>query len=338
MDTQIPNDLRVVVHDLNNILNIVLNGVELLKENISKEENSGKLLEHIENNTLLASKLIHQISSKNIKEYDAQIDLIAIIEDSVKDFTDSYSGRISFNVKKDGKFIIKGNVVDIRRMLLNLFTNSKEANCTEIELEIKLDKNNKYIKLSVSDNGNGISEDFVDKIFGLGFTTKNKDIESGMGLAFVKAVMENHSGWIELNMNTDGGTTFDLFFPYTSISKNITRLEKKRVLIAEDDVFQREVLSDLLKSLKINVFTASNGNEALDIYYSEKPDLLFIDESMPGLTGIQCSAEIRKVDKESPIVLLTGATLEEKEMNHISKLLKKPYNFESIRSTLLELL
>jgi len=340
MDSQVPEEVKVVVHDLNNILNIVLNSVELLKETIPAENKSKKLLENIESNTLLASNLILQISGKdNTSNNYEKLNLTQIIKESVNSFENRYKRKIKFTINSANEFFIIGNTIEIKRMMLNLFTNSKEANCTEIEVCLRLnEKNKEHIKLSISDNGNGVSEDFVDKIFGLGFTTKNKNVESGMGLSIVKTVMENHEGWIELNMNTQGGTTFDLFFPNNFLDKKISKLNKKTILVAEDDPFQREVLSDLLKSLEVKVFSASNGSEALELFISEKPDLLFIDEFMPGMSGMQCSKKIREVDKKFPIVLLTGSTMDKNDLVNISKLLKKPYNFESIRSTLFELL
>ena len=100
-----------------------------------------------------------------------------------------------------------------------------------------------------------------------------------------------------------------------------------------------EVLKDLLQSMKINVFTASTGTEALDLFVSTNPDLLFIDETMPGMSGLQCSERIKQLDQDSQIVLVTGADIDEEHLRGtVSKILKKPYSFNSIKSTLSELL
>ena len=88
---------------------------------------------------------------------------------------------------------------------------------------------------------------------------------------------------------------------------------------------------------KLNVFTASNGVEALDLYMSTKPDLLFIDESMPGMTGLECTKKIREFDTTSQIVLVTGSD-NEITAGSVTKVLRKPYNFEMIKSTLRDLL
>ncbi len=134
-------------------------------------------------------------------------------------------------------------------------------------------------------------------------------------------------------------STFELFFPKNIIEEEQIDYTNKSVLIAEDDDFQREVLKDLLKTLKFNVFTASNGLEALNTIISTSPDLLFIDENMPGMSGVQCSEKIREKNKELPIVLVTGANIEKNMFEaKISKVLKKPYTFDMIKSTIKELL
>ena len=82
--------------------------------------------------------------------------------------------------------------------------------------------------------------------------------------------MDDHNGLIEVKSGKNSGTTFELLFPAYILKNNDKNIENKKVIIAEDDEFQREVLKDLLKSLKLNVFTASNGIEALELYISTK--------------------------------------------------------------------
>ena len=115
--------------------------------------------------------------------------------------------------------------------------------------------------------------------------------------------------------------------------------DNKIVVVAEDDNFQREIMSDLLKSMRINVFTASDGIEALELFYSTKPDLLLIDDKMPGMSGLECIKKIRTENKAAKIVLVTGAT-EGKTYPEDDSLsvLNKPYNFDQIKVLLNELL
>lgn len=335
---------KVATHDLNNLLNNILSSVELLKETTHKDLNQLNLTKHIENNTLLASEIIQQLSGKNdiIHSNKAKINVCDIIVDTTKLFNKNGETRILFNFNPiDSDFTILGFSTDIKRVLLNLFTNAKEASDNNVLIKISVEElfkgQSPLIKLSISDNGNGIEESLINKIFDDGFSSKGTKNNSGKGLTIVKEIMDSHSGHIEVLSTINKGTTFNLYFPATTSTQFSQELSNKRIIIAEDDKFQREVLKDLLTSMKLNVFTASNGIEALELYTSTKPDLLFIDESMPGMTGLECSEKIREIDTTSQIVLVTGSDTEI-EIGNVTKVLRKPYNFEMIKSTLRDLL
>ena len=340
--TAIEQKYKVAAHDLNNLLNNVLAGIELLKENF-KTHDSDKIFNHIEKNTLLASQIIQQLSFKeNItNEVKTHINVIDVIEETIELLDDDTNNQINFefNNNREG-FTIWGNYTEIKRVLLNLIVNAKEASENKGEINLFADTaDNDFVKIGISDSGSGISSDLISKIFDAEFSTKSKDTQRGYGLSIVKGIIDDHKGKVNVFSNKTVGTTFELFFPKNNIEVKQIDYATKSVLIAEDDDFQREVLKDLLKTLKFNVFTASNGLEALNTIISTSPDLLFIDENMPGMSGVQCSEKIREKNKELPIVLVTGANIEKNMFEaKISKVLKKPYTFDMIQSTIKELL
>lgn len=337
---------KIASHDLNNLLNNILSSVELLKDSINKDLNQLNLTKYIENNTLLASEIVQRLSGKNniVQSNKTKINVCDVISDSINLFNKNDDDKIIFSFNPiDCDFTILGFTTDIKRVLLNLFTNAKEASkkntLVKISVEELFEGPSPLVKLSVSDNGNGIPENLLNTIFDIGYSTKSEHQNSGKGLAIVKEIMDNHSGHIEVLSTPSEGTTFNLYFPSTNITQSSKELSNKKIVIAEDDKFQREVLKDLLTSMKLNVFTASNGIEALDLYMSTKPDLLFIDESMPGMTGLECSKKIREIDNSSQIVLVTGSDPSKEVIaGGVTKVLKKPYNFEMIKATLRDLL
>ena len=333
---------KVAVHDLNNLLNNVLAGIELLKENF-KTHDSDKIFNHIEKNTLLASQIIQQLSSKEsfTSEIKTNINLIDLIEETIELVDDNTNNQINFeSLNKKEESTIWGNYTEIKRVLLNLIVNAKEAvtNNGKINLSVE-NATNDFVKLMISDTGSGIPPFLISKIFDAEFSTKSNERRRGYGLSIVKDIIADHHGKINVISDELVGTTFELFFPKNKIEEKRIDYTSKSVLIAEDDDFQREVLKDLLTTLKFNVFTASNGLEALNTIISTSPDLLFIDENMPGMSGVQCSEKIRENNKELPIVLVTGANIEKNMFEaKISKVLKKPYTFDMIQSTIKELL
>lgn len=337
-------DLKSAKHDLNNLLNNILNATDLLKDKFSDNSSLDELTNQIQHNTILASKIISQIVPQNDLTDNSlsKLNLNELIEDTIN-FVGSNSILFeTFLPEQD--ILISGNYLNLQRVLLNLILNAKEAKEENLKITINLEtsiivNNKNYILLTVKDNGYGISKNIIDKIFNSGFTTKGNNTQRGIGLSFVKEIVNKHNGHIEVDSKLNAGTAFKIFFPFYNFINNNSYFENKTIIVAEDDNFQREIMSDLLKSMKINVFTASNGTEALDLFYSTKPDLLLIDDKMPGLTGLECVNKIREKDKLSQIVLVTGSNQEQNysKVNSI-RILKKPYNFDEVKLLLNELL
>jgi two-component system cell cycle sensor histidine kinase/response regulator CckA len=338
----IEEKFKVAAHDLNNLLNNVLAGIEILKENF-KSNNADKIFNHIEKNTLLASQIIQQLSSYESfsSEIKSIVNIVDIIEETIELLDNDTKKQINFEFPDDKEeFMIWGNYTEIKRVLLNLIINAKEASVNKGSINLNISNTEKnYVMIAIKDNGSGIPSNLISKIFDKEFSTKSKDTQRGYGLSIVKEIIDDHKGKINVFANESIGTTFELYFPKNKIEEEQLDYTSKSVVIAEDDDFQREVLKDLLKTLKFNVFTASNGLEALNTIISTSPDLLFIDENMPGMSGVQCSEKIRENNKELPIVLVTGASIEKNMFEaKISKVLKKPYTFDMIQSTIKELL
>lgn len=335
-------DIQIASHDINNLLNNILNGIEILEDNIKNDSNSA-VLTQIKKSTLLASNIAQNLTeNKNVVTNNkTEIELNELVDDTIKLFKGGFTANliIEFNRTND-KYIVLGNYSDLQRVIVNLISNAMEANQGEItKINITTQQFRETVTLTIADNGPGILEDKINNIFEPGYSTNNNSSNKGLGLFIVKKVVTEHSGDINVIRNNNIGTTFKLSFPL--LNKNIfdNDYSSKKVLIAEDDKFQREVLKDLLTSLKVNVFTASNGLEALDVFIKNKPDLLFIDDTMPNMTGIECSKKIREFDKESPIVLVTGSDKKFDEFEgNFSSVLKKPYSFQAIKSIVSQLL
>jgi len=341
----IKKDIMIAAHDLNNLLNNILNGIELLKENTLNNDSADRLINHIEKNTILASDIVKQISSENNSSGNSKspIELNSVLIETIELLNKDYKNLI--HLDGIGKPIkIWGNFTNIKRVFLNILNNAKQSSPKKGIITIKLESNSpknpeekEIVKISITDKGCGISQDNLIKIFDEGFSTKENSSNRGLGLSIVKNIVEDHSGKIEVESLRNEGSTFKLSFPVYSENQDAKFLENKNVVIAEDDEFQREVLKDLLKSLKLNVFTASNGIEALELYASTKPDLMFIDNNMPGLTGLECTEKIKNIDKSSQVILVTGSNIDIVNEN-VSKVLKKPYSFEMIETIIKELI
>ena len=153
-----------------------------------------------------------------LSENKEDCNLIEVIEstiDIVKAQFTAHSILINFAYSKDDLFIYTGYYNELRQVLLNILTNSKDAielknNNTDGEINIELFRKEQYFKIIVSDNGGGIEDKIIKKIFNPYFTTKFEDQGTGIGLYMTKTIIEQfHDGKIDV-YNTEKGCCFEI--------------------------------------------------------------------------------------------------------------------------------
>ncbi len=220
-----------------------------------------------------------------------------------------------------------------------------------------LRKNNpgkSFIRLSVVDNGSGIEDQALSKIFDPFFTTKPDGYGTGLGLSVVHGIVEQLNGSIEVSSIKGGGTSFDIFLPEVSPPDDVSSLEHvdisdldnsntvtkviptpnksklsgKSILVVEDELEFREILSDTFENLGMKVLKAGDGNEALSVQdeYGDKIDFLLTDIIMPELDGIKLSQLYNSVRPDSDIVYMTGYPFK-----NIAKDMELPENIDFIK-------
>lgn len=349
--------LKMTAHDLNNILTSILNSVELLKIKIS-DSNQTVLLKNIENNSLRAAEIVNDLllTKEDKEKLKAQVSVEQLMFDLKltleKSFADSL--KIEINIDKNIGDIF-GNYSDLFRVLLNLCVNAKDAFADKILISAcntKLSKtktalslNNKdYVLIEIADNGKGIEEENFINVFKTGFSTKNSNKTSGLGLSIVKKVVDEHEGSIEVESELRKGTAFKIYFPvFLKIDKSGSVSKNRKILIAEDTKEIADELSELLKSENYIPTAAYNGEDVLDFLSEKKAfDLFIIDKKMPGIDGIELIKLIRKKDLRVPIILATGSMPRGEENSlrelNINKYIKKPYLFETLLKSIRELI
>jgi len=332
------NDLKKITHDLNNLLNNVLNGLELLNDNLDSRTTSIELLAKLKKNTLLASNIISNIgnkqSSSSIKE---KIHLNKLINETVDLFElKAPNQKVIHYTNNSYNDLIWGSFIEINRVIINILNNAIEADKNTIIFITLNQLPDDKIEISIKDDGPGINSANIKNIFKEGFSTKkeNNSTNSGLGLSIVKEIIEEHNGGITVESKIGKGTLFKIVFPLYKKEYHKSFVDKT-IIIGEDDPFQLEVLKDLLCSLKIKTLSASNGKEVLDLLKDNSPDLIFIDRTMPVMDGIECIENIKQMKLTFPIILTSGSDIESlKDKFKISEVLKKPYSFEMVQNIL----
>jgi CheY-like chemotaxis protein len=171
--------------------------------------------------------------------------------------------------------------------------------------------------LVVSDTGVGMDKETLDRIFEPFFTTKQVNEGTGLGLATVYGIVKTHGGYITCYSEPGYGTTFKLYFPASSIlsvdahrEPHADRVEggAETILVVDDDDAVLKLGKDILMRFGYHVMTADSGEEAMALFSAQHDqiDLIILDLNMPGMGGLKCLQEIRKIDSQAKILIASG--------------------------------
>jgi CheY-like chemotaxis protein len=222
----------------------------------------------------------------------------------------------------------------LQQVFMNLALNARDAMSQGGELRFELNllelgegqappspgmSLGRWICIQVSDTGCGIAPEALPHIFEPFFTTKEIGSGTGLGLAQVYGIVQQHNGHILVRSELGRGTKFSIFLPAlfaptTLLSPGRTepveRGHQQSILVVEDDAATREGVREVLESLNYRVQVATDGKEALSIYGSHGGfDLVITDLVMPGLGGMALYKTLRETDPGVRVIIMTGYPL-----------------------------
>jgi two-component system cell cycle sensor histidine kinase/response regulator CckA len=199
-----------------------------------------------------------------------------------------------------------------------------------------------YGLLEVSDSGTGMSPEMLSRIFDPFFTTKFTG--RGLGLATVLGIVRRHRGTIEIQTGPDEGTRFRVLLPQATGVAPTRSIPQARpaewracgtILVVDDDEGVRSLVSETLSRIGIDVVMACNGLEGVALFrsHADAIDGVLLDRTMPGLTGERAFAEIRRIQPDARVVMVSGYS-QERAAEHLEEgligFLQKPFLPESL--------
>ncbi|GJQ62817.1 MAG: hypothetical protein SCALA702_18700 [Melioribacteraceae bacterium] len=331
------DDIRGIAHDFNNIFSSILNQLDHLKDKLNDQKDNFKALDSIEKQAMRATEILESaLNKKDSKKLKQKIkpELLfdEILESLQKELPQNH--KIIKQIEYNYPLLIARS--ELYRCMLNIVKNAIEAS-DKIQLVLKfstLFQNNKVL-ISIEDNGQGISPEKIDRIFDHGYSTKQKVVDSGIGLAVTKKILEEAGGEIIVESEPGAGTKFTISLPAQRKNRPKKRDEKKTILIADDEADMRELLGELFSDFNYEVIQADNGLEALLKYEKNNSiDLLIVDKKMPVSDGFEFIAQVRKSDDETPVILASGSLKDSEKREilrlNINRILEKPYKFEEL--------
>ena len=359
-----------IAHDFNNILGAILLNTELAMKYIPEDHENYQRLNEVIKSSHRAKLLVEQILtfSRQTNYEKKSIQLIPLIKETTKFFRASCPSSIDIRNKitTENDRII-GDPSQIHQLLMNLCNNARYAiknnsGLIEINLAEKFIKDHDsstypeltpgyYLILTVKDNGSGIDEKIMDRIYEPFFTTKNVGEGTGLGLSVVHGIVKSLNGDIFVSSRPGKGTIVDVFIPgIESTSEEINTSNEsipggtERILFVDDEESLVRVISNVLKSFGYSVTGTTSSLEALDIF-REQPynfDIVLTDLTMPQLRGIDLADKLIKIRPDIPIILFTGYndTIEGEKIkkSSIKKLLFKPISSSSLAENIRQIL
>ena len=324
-----------IAHDFNNILSIILGNSELALESLDEHNPIKQNLEQIFEAGNRAKDITYQLLSFCRKGDSKRLplNLNTIIEKSLKLMRASLPSNIEIhhNLLADVHTVL-GDATQIHQILINLCTNASHAmegrggridvNLEDITIQAsQIAEFNgltpgKYIKLVVSDTGQGIDPQIVDQIFDPYFTTKEVGKGTGMGLSLVQGIVKNHGGDITVQSEFGQYTSVTILLPIIDEAENnmdVSVTEElatgdERILLVDDEVMIVDVMTQFLSQLGYQTTSMTDSTAALDTFRTQPGlyDLVITDMTMPKLTGIQLTQAMREIRADIDVIICTG--------------------------------
>jgi len=325
-----------IAHDFNNVLSAILGYSELSLRRLPADHPLQEHLKIIHESGERAATLTRQLlafSRKQILEVKA-ININKVIENMRKMLERVIGENITLDVKTQVQLKnVLADIGQLEQVLMNLVVNGRDAMPSGGNLTIKtamIDitqedshyyeemKPGSYVMLSVTDTGQGMSQETQKLIFEPFFTTKPMGQGTGLGLATVYGIVKQHNGYIDVNSEIGQGTTFAIYLPITEKEAQIT-LEQKNItfmvgtetiLVVDDDPSVRKLIVNSLQPLGYKILEASGGAEALRISkaFDDNIDLLLTDVIMPEMDGKELSAILKTSRPMIKALFISGYT------------------------------
>lgn len=344
-----------VAHEFNNILSGIIGytSLALTRQDLESARKDLKVIEKASDRAVeIVNKLLSFSRQKGEKFQVAQIE--SIIDDAL--------GLVEHTFETEGIRILRSyekvpairmNLGEIQQVFLNLAINSKHAMPQGGAIAISTKLAGNYVRIDFSDTGAGIPQENLSRIFEPFFTTKQSEGSksgTGLGLSVIYAIIERHGGRIEVSSELNKGTTFTIHLPnIQTVSKaaeaepaqkiqsaKVIELRRKgNVLIIDDEEFIRDIVSECLTSTGHNVMTAESGEQAIELIKKNHFDITFLDFSIPNKNGLELLREIKMIDPNSTVVIISSRPGEQLP-DEISdegayNIIKKPFSVDQIQ-------
>lgn len=362
-----------IAHDFNNLLTPILVYAEMLKRTVADNEKAKSQLDGIIKASGKARDLTQQLLSFGRKQVMQMqvVDLNDIIMSFHQMVRRTLRENISLSLQLSSRpAVVRADSAKIEQVLLNLALNSQDAIAANGSISIETGhimvddeiarrnpgmESGRFVLLSCSDNGSGMTPETMTRIFEPFFSTKEIGHGTGLGLANVYGIVKQHKGYIMAVSTVGIGTTFKIYLPVCDEKPHVIGVEKENnnishkgdanILLVEDNETVRLMAAELLSDFGYTVYSAEHPERALNMLsdIKEKIDLVITDVVMPGMNGQQLFERIKAEHPEIDKVLyMSGYTnnviVTDGALEDGLHFLQKPFTVDALMTKVNELL
>ena len=333
--------LATLSHELRTPLNAILGYARMLRSGVLKEERKEQALETVERNATTLTQMVEdvldvsRIAAGKIRLHVQPVDLAVVLRDALATITPAAEakGVRLESILEPHVGPVSGDPDRLQQVFWNLLSNAVKFTPRAGRVQLRLQRVNSHIEVTVSDTGIGIPEDFLPHLFerfrqGDSTTTRTHG-GLGLGLAIARRIVELHGGRIAALSPGEGkGATFRVELPVMiihaevdsnlrvhphsearSVAVEFATLPDICVLAVDDDTDALGLVREILESAGAKVRTATSARAALALIEEEVPDVMVSDLGMPGMDGYELIQRVRQMEgpaKELPTAALTA--------------------------------
>ena len=362
-----------IAHDFNNVLMAILGNADLALTDLPTTSPAQPYLKEIVTASRRATGLCQQMLAYSGKGRftielldlnEAVVEMTHMLEISI-----SKKATLKYNLAKHLP-LVEADATQMRQVLMNLITNAAEAigdvsgvisiatgamECDEAYLgETYLASgmpHGVYVYLEVADTGCGMSAETKARMFDPFFTTKFTG--RGLGMAAVLGIVRGHHGAIKVYSEEGTGSTIKVLLPASGKAPvelparpraATARQAGGTVLVADDEVAVRVLATRMLEKLGFTVLAAADGHQALDLYRAHQREIVcvLLDLTMPHLDGEEAFREMRRLDRDVRVIMISGYNEQDVTQRFVGKglagFIQKPFQLAALEAKLHEIL
>ena len=358
-----------VAHDFNNLLMGIQGYASLILNDLDETHPHYNWVRRIEGQVESGAELTRQLLGfARGGKYDVKLtDINEIIKKSSSMF-----GRTKKEITIKEKYeqnlwAVEVDQGQIEQVLLNLYVNAWQAmpasgylyletsNVTLDESSTKLynAQPGRYVKISVTDTGTGMDEATQQTIFDPFFTTKEMGWGTGLGLASAYGIIKSHGGIINVYSKKGHGSTFSIYLPAAetlldgkepAIREEKIKLGTETILLVDDEQTIIDVGKELLSKLGYKVLSAARGQEALDVFKTNKDkiDMVILDMIMPVMSGGEVYNRMKEISPDMRFLLSSGYSIDGEATEILKRgcdgFIQKPFNMKELSIKIREIM